>query len=91
MLIEKQRSLQQNKYYWSVVIPLLCPQLWTKKEVHKLLKRKFLNVKSSTELSTLDFQQYLIQIYIWAYLKLQISIPDPDGNILKFYPQKHYV
>lgn len=43
---KKTRSLNQNAYYWSCVIPILVENTgYFKEEVHKLLKGKFLSTE----------------------------------------------
>ena len=84
------RSTQQNKYYWKVVIGTLSGELgYTPDELHELLKvmflkkwiqvkeKEYLTVQSTTELTTTKFEDYMNQIRTWASVELAISIPDP--------------
>jgi hypothetical protein len=87
------RSLSQNKYYWGVVIKILSNETgFLEDEMHEVLKKKF-NPKvkalrqtgeefliggSTTELDTMNFEEYLSKIKIWAIQELDIYIPDPN-------------
>lgn len=82
-----KRSDVQNSYYWGVVIELLSKELgYDKDEMHEILKYKFLQsnamgmpyVKSTTKLSTGEFEEYLSKIKQWAAEFLHIVIPDPN-------------
>ena len=81
------RSTLQNSYYWSVVVELLANELgYDKDEIHEILKYKFLQshamgmpyIKSTTKLSTGEFEEYLSKIKRWAAEFLHIVIPDPN-------------
>ena len=82
-----KRSDVQNSYYWGVVIELLSKELgYDKDELHEILKYKFLQsnamgmpyIKSTTKLSTGEFEEYLSKIKQWAAEFLHIVIPDPN-------------
>jgi hypothetical protein len=82
-----KRSDVQNSYYWGVVIELLSKELgYDKDEMHEILKYKFLQsnamgmpyIKSTTKLSTGEFEEYLSKIKQWAAEFLHIVIPDPN-------------
>ena len=90
---EKQRSNYQNRYYWKVVIGLLCKELGylpnEKEIVHNAMKNEFLSIgklkgtkletfESTKNLSTDDFWKYVVNIQIWAASELNINIPDPE-------------
>ena len=81
------RSTLQNSYYWSVVVEILAKELgYDKDEIHEILKYKFLQsnamgmpyVKSTTKLSTGEFEDYLEKIRRWAAEFLNINIPLPN-------------
>lgn len=89
----KLRSVQQNSYYWGVVIEMLTMEIYgandkdSKQEMHDALRRKFLsfeNVKglptmlSTTRLSTIEFEAYMEQIRRFASQYLGIVIPEPN-------------
>jgi hypothetical protein len=85
-----KRSDQQNRYYWSVVLELLSKELgYDQDEMHEILKYKFLQshamgmpyVKSTTKLSTGEFEDYLSKIKRWSAEFLHIVIPDPNEAI----------
>lgn len=85
----KQRSLNQNRYYWGVVINILKDEIgYTKNEMHDALRRHFLTVeeegkilptvKSTTELDTMGFEEYLQEVREWADTEMDIVIPLPN-------------
>jgi len=84
----KQRSLEQNKYYWGVVIPTSAEYHgYTHEEMHEAFKFKFLRdlqgsldlpkIRSTTELSTVEFVEYVEQIKLFE-AENGVVIPDPD-------------
>ena len=89
-----KRSLQQNKYYHSVVCGLISETTgYTPEEVHNFLKDKFLSNKhqmvigneerlieeaTTTKLTTKEFKDYIEKIQRWASEELNVSIPDPN-------------
>ena len=85
----KSRSLNQNDYYWGVVIDILCDHTGdAPKRTHAKLGLMFLlrrdkkdgseYVESTTELSTVEFEEYLEKIRQWA--------SDPDEGINCYIP-----
>ena len=80
------RSNNQNKYYWGVVIKILGDELgYMPDEMHNALRWKFLRkggkletVKSTSSLTTIEFEEYLELIRIWALRDLEIAIPLPN-------------
>ena len=81
------RSTLQNSYYFGVVVEILAKELgYDKDEMHEILKYKFLQsnamgmpyVKSTTKLSTGEFEDYLEKIRRWAAEFLNINIPLPN-------------
>ena len=91
-----KRSNQQNKYDWGVVIAYISNETgFTDEEVHELLKFKFLQtskvskqgsmetfIQSTTELDTLEAEEYLDKIRIWALNFLNLPIPLPNEVVL---------
>ena len=87
----KPRSLQENGYYWGVVIPLLCEWSgYTSDEMHDALKEKFLSeydseknlerIKSTAALSTAQFEEFLSKVRQWAS-EQGVFIPLPNEEI----------
>lgn len=86
---KKQRSDQQNRYYFGVCVKILADHFgYTVEEMHEALKWKFLKVqsdpdhpietvKSTASLSTVEFMELIAQIQIWAATEFSIVIPDP--------------
>lgn len=89
-----RRSIQANKFYWGVVLETIATDTGhTAEEIHSVLKemflpRKFITVgkrevevrKSTTELSTDEFNLYLIQVSAWAGTELGIRLPDSTAR-----------
>ena len=90
--MDKSRSNQQNKYYWGCVLKLVAEYTgYTENEVHEWLKdqllpKKFVTIagvevearKSTSDLSTVDFQAYIEHVRAFAAMELQIVIPLPS-------------
>lgn len=85
----KPRSNEQNKYYWGVVVQILSDEIgYTPDEIHDELRSRFLRehgdkidrIKSTTELSTVEFEDYVTQIKQFASIDLNIYIPDPNDE-----------
>lgn len=84
---KERRTGNQNRYYWGVVIPILCESIgYSNEEMHEAMKWKFLRnrdreklptVKSTSGLSTIEFNNYINEIVIWASQE-GIVIPEPD-------------
>jgi hypothetical protein len=82
------RSLNQNAYYWGIVIPLLAESCgYEDEEMHDALKHRFLRdranekgglvlVRSSAALNTAEFTEYIEQIRRLA-AEMGVAIPDP--------------
>jgi hypothetical protein len=84
---KRTRSGEQNAYYWGVVIDLISADTgFSPDEAHDSLRVKFLTdmtgdmpkVKSTTELSTSEFMDYVAQIQRFAAEFLDLYIPDPN-------------
>jgi len=92
---KKERSLNQNNYYWGVVVNTIANELgYLDKEMHELLKAEFLfemrevktkkgiklvkKYKSTTEITTKQYEDYLSKIRIWASTEFGIFIPLPN-------------
>lgn len=84
----KDRTLQQNRYYWAVPVTILADHFgYTKDEMHDALRMMFLKkpeakiptVRSSTDLNTTEFTDYLESIWRWAATEYGINIPDPEN------------
>ena len=85
----KIRSLPQNNYYWGVVLNYIGNQTgYEPEEVHENMKQEFLrdhevqnfmyHIKSTTELTTEEFEDYLEHIRRWAAQFLELYIPLPN-------------
>lgn len=91
--LKKNRSGNQNRYYWGIVVEILSNELgYTPDEIHEILKSKFLMKKtimldnseefkiahSTTKLSTKEFEEYAKNIRVWSAIELEIQIPEPN-------------
>jgi hypothetical protein len=88
------RSLNQNKYYWGVVVKILSGHTgYTSDETHQELARMFLGydnngkrfVKSTTKLNTFEFEQYTEKCRIWARNEMSVHIPLPNEITEEIY------
>ena len=86
------RSLNENSYYWKIVVRTLSDHTgFEPEEMHELLKWKFLRVvrgkleacRSTTSLSTVDFEDYLSKIRMWASQELNCWIPEPNETKIR--------
>ncbi|HCJ67017.1 MAG TPA: hypothetical protein DHV62_06760 [Elusimicrobia bacterium] len=84
---KKQRSNEENRYYWGVVIKILSEHIgYTDEEIHEALKLKFLKdesreipiLRSTASLTTVEFEEYLEKIRMWAAQELNCIIPEPN-------------
>lgn len=88
----KQRSLEENSYYWGVVVETLSRHTgYTPEEMHDALKTKFLphmvdefglsHTTSTKALNTKGFEKYLEDIRRWAASDLGCIIPLPNEDV----------
>lgn len=86
--IKRGRSIQQNRYYWRVVLKAVADYSGsTVDEVHYYCKESFSPLKncmgkdcrlSTTDLSTVEMEEYLSRVREWALHAYGISIPKPN-------------
>lgn len=89
----KKRSLKQNSYYWGAIVPMIAEEVgMLEEEVHDALRLMFLKdrtgkletIRSTTQLTTGQFVEYLFDIQVWASSFLNIEKwPDPNEWELK--------
>lgn len=85
-----QRSLEQNAWYWGVALKEIFKETGNEPEyMHEILKSEFLKafyefqgkvytiVRSTADLNTKEFGEYMDKVQKWASLK-GIYIPDPN-------------
>jgi hypothetical protein len=85
---KSQRSINQNSYYWGVVVTILGDFFgYEPEEMHTALRMKFLNkepvcglntAESTTALNTTQFEDYLERIRRWAAIEYHIYVPLPN-------------
>jgi chloramphenicol 3-O-phosphotransferase len=84
----KQRSDRQNRYYRGVIVRILADHLgYSEDEMHEALKWEFLRVhhddkpdtvRSTTTLTTLEFEEYCEKVRMWASKEFGCFIPLPN-------------
>ncbi|RYD56977.1 MAG: hypothetical protein EOP56_09225 [Sphingobacteriales bacterium] len=88
-VVEDRRSLQQNAYYWDVVIPAMQigyertgVKLRKKEEVHAQLKQDFNYDASTADLSKKEFWDYMeiMAQYAAEYMRIEIKLPNQERN-----------
>lgn len=89
---KKNRSSPQNNYLWGVVYALISGHTgYTPEEVHEAMKLKFLrkytdsplpSLRSTTELSTAEFEDYVEKIRQWGSTECNLVIPSPNDFII---------
>jgi len=88
---KQKRSLNQNNYYWGVVLKTIGDELgYFVEDMHKTFATMFLKqiikigneeietYKSTTKLTTDEFEDYLQKIRMFASSELDIIIPLPN-------------
>lgn len=103
-LRSKRRSLAENAYYWAVVVRMVAEEMGVlDDEAHDYMKNLFLKIgvtkggkrfelpRSTTRLSTVEFEEYVAKCRDWAGKELNCYVPEP--NEVEFQPklksQKH--
>lgn len=85
--LKKQRSLEQNAYYWGVVVKILSDDLgYTPNEMHEAIKFQFLVdqtrllpfIPSTTDLDTAEWESLMTRIREWASSSFNVYIPSPN-------------
>jgi hypothetical protein len=87
---KRQRSNNQNEYYWGCVLKLISEHTGdTVEDLHDHFRIRFLmrgvkldSPRSTTSLSTSEFEEYLSKIRHFAQMDLQVFIPLPHENLL---------
>lgn len=83
----KDRSNNQNRYYFGVIIKILSDETgYFPQEIHEAMKIKFLQIegakfpvaRSTSDLSTVETEDYYSKIRMWASSELGIYIPNPN-------------
>jgi len=88
----KTRSLAENRYYWGIILTYIADETgYSKEEAHQIFGRMFLRydkqmpdgtteafVRSTTSLNTMELEEYLEKIRIFALSELGTYIPLPN-------------
>ena len=97
--VGRQRTLNQNAYYWAVPVKMLS-EFWGYEtdEVHVILRKEFLRIPgeggkpdrigSTRDLTTITWEKYMEKIRRWAAIKWDLYIPEPheveiSGEVFK--------
>ena len=85
------RSNQQNRYLFGVIYKIISEELgYTIEEIHELCRKRFLCKvimvnenevvipRSTTELNTIEMEEYLTEIRTFAAVNLGLFIPEPN-------------
>lgn len=104
--IRNKRSIDQNRLYW-LWIACICRETGNDKDdVHEYFKEYFLgysekpmfggsvrHTRSTSDLDTKQFTDYLEKIKVWAARELGIILPEPkDAYFEAFYEEyKNYI
>ena len=81
------RSAEQNSYMWAVVYKIMSDETgYTPEEIHQLMGERFLSyekdgrtfIKSTTKLKTVEMEEYLSQVRMFASTELSCYIPLPN-------------
>ena len=84
---KKTRSNEENRYYWGCILRMIADECgMSAEEVHEALKIKFLpnreaklfTVRSTSSLSTVQFEAYMEELRRWAAMELNVVIPLPN-------------
>ena len=99
--VNRTRSLNQNDYYWGVIVAMITNEFrelgneLDSQETHEFLRYKFLKVqkelinnetgeietinliRSTTKISTIEFEEYCESCRRFAVETLTLNIPDP--------------
>lgn len=83
-----KRSRNQNNYYHGAIVPIIADYCgYTHEEAHEALKHQFLTehtngplarVRSTTSLTTQEFEDYAERVRLWASVNLGLYIPLPN-------------
>lgn len=82
----RNRSNEQNRYWWGVVVKILADHLgYDSQEMHDALKWEFLRkdgpmptVKGTSKLNTKEFCELIERVQRWVAMTFQVYIPDPN-------------
>jgi hypothetical protein len=99
---KKQRSNQQNRFYYGCILPIVksclkeAGHILNDESVHDLIKLKFLKetlfineatgevverIKSTTELSTSQFMDFLAEINNFTQEYFNVTLPSPNDDL----------
>jgi hypothetical protein len=92
---KKNRSNQQNRYYWACVTIVANELGYSREEMHSIIGFKFLKrekvdensgevfeyIESTTKLSTTDFVVFMDEFIIWSAEHLNIILPSPNEQL----------
>jgi len=86
---KKDRSIDQNAYYWGVLVKEVVDFTGEETEdIHEFYKKEFLaydglfitKFKSTTDLDTGEFNEFCRKIRNWAWHFLTLHLPEPNED-----------
>ena len=95
---KKNRSAEQNRWYWACIALLSDHTGYDKNKMHEIVKYKFLKgelvdiktgevyeyLKSSADLTTTEFSVFMEQLIQWSAESLQVVLPLPGEQLEVF-------
>ena len=84
---KKIRSNQQNRAWWGIPVKIISDYTGhSPEDIHYFLRQKFLSnpedelkiPRSTTSLSTIEFNELIENVQMWASSELGLIIPDPN-------------
>src|SRR5689334_24948202 len=87
--VPKKRSLRQNSYYWGVLVAMMAEEAGYERpeEMHDALRMHFLlkhtdaplpTIRSTTELTTVEFEEYMSKCRQLASEVYGLYVPEPN-------------
>lgn len=84
----KNRSTEENAYYWGVVLERLSRYFKEPAEkIHFRIKNEF-EIISTSILTTVEFENLMNELRVWANLHLGVFIPLPKEEEEMLLPRK---
>ena len=77
--MKQNRSLNANRYYRGVVLKMIADLTEdNQQDLHNQFKKEYCGGRSTSELNTKEFHEYISKIRAWARKELALRIPEPN-------------